>query len=87
MRLSKKLREHLYYSVTFAGSQVGYSRPAAYRSADRGDIPTVQNGRYRLVPKAKWDRIVKRLLTPDQDPDSTENFHPGGQADNINART
>ena len=61
-QLSRELRERFYYSVPVAGRMVGWSRPESYRAAERADIPTVWRGRFRLVPRRKWDGIVKRLL-------------------------
>ena len=61
MRLSRKLRRRHFYSVPVAGKQVGHSRAEAYRAAERGDIPTVKDGRLLLVPRKQWDRIKKRI--------------------------
>ena len=61
MRLSRKLRRRHFYSVPVAGKQVGHSRAEAYRAAQRGDIPTVKDGRLLLVPRKQWDRIKKRI--------------------------
>jgi hypothetical protein len=38
------------------------SRPESYRRAKEGAIPTVADGIYLWVPRAKWDRQVKCLL-------------------------
>lgn len=62
MRLSRKLRDRLYYSIPVAGAQVGHSRSESYRAANRGDIPTERDGKLRLVPRTRWDAEVKRLL-------------------------
>jgi hypothetical protein len=62
MRLSRKLRERFYYSIPVAGAQAGYSRSESYRAANRGDIPTERDGKFRLVPRTRWDADVKRLL-------------------------
>jgi hypothetical protein len=39
-------------SVPEAGLILGLSRPAAYAAAKRGEIPTLQLGRRRVVPTA-----------------------------------
>lgn len=39
-------------SVPEAGLILGLSRPAAYAAAKRGEIPTLQLGRRRIVPTA-----------------------------------
>lgn len=41
----------LTMSVPAAGALVGLNRNAAYAAADRGEIPTVNFGRLRRVPK------------------------------------
>jgi hypothetical protein len=61
MRLSRKLRERFYYSIPVAGAQAGYSRSESYRAANRGDIPTERDGKFRLVPRRVWDAKVRRL--------------------------
>jgi hypothetical protein len=50
------------YTIEVAGSQVGFSRSAAYRAADAGVIPTKWHGPLRLVPRRPWDRKVRELL-------------------------
>jgi hypothetical protein len=62
MRLSRKLRQRFYYSITAAGAQVGWSPAESYRAVHRGDIPVEKNGRFMVVPSKKWDRIAKRML-------------------------
>jgi len=44
------------YSIPEAGAMVGLSRNGAYDAANRGEIPTLNFGRKRVVPKAIWDR-------------------------------
>lgn len=61
MRLPRNLRRRFYYSIPVAGAQVGWSRSEAYRAAERGDIPTEKDGWLSLVPRRKWDRIVRRI--------------------------
>lgn len=46
------------YSVPEAGAMVGLGRSESYEAAARGEIPTLQFGRLKKVPRAKWDRIV-----------------------------
>jgi hypothetical protein len=62
MRMSRKLRDRLFYKVFVAGAQVDYTRTDSYRAADEGIIPTEWHGRFRLVPKKKWDPIRKKIL-------------------------
>jgi hypothetical protein len=62
MRLSKTLRRRHFYSVPAAGKQVGHSRAEAYRAAQRGDIPTIKDGRFLLVPRKQWNRIKEQIL-------------------------
>lgn len=52
------------YTIAHAGSQVGFSRSAAYRAADAEPpiIPTRWYGPLRLVPRQQWDRKVRELL-------------------------
>jgi hypothetical protein len=44
------------YSVPQAGAMVGLSRNGSYDAAKRGEIPTIQFGKKKVVPKALWDR-------------------------------
>jgi hypothetical protein len=62
MRLGRKMRRRLFYTVVKAGSMepLGLSRTEAYRWAARGDIPTIKDGRFVLVPREKWDAEIKR---------------------------
>jgi hypothetical protein len=60
MRLPRSLRRRFYYLVEDAGAQLGWSRAEAYRRAVAGDIPIERDGRFLLVPKRKWDPIVRR---------------------------
>src|ERR1700739_1897442 len=62
MRLSRKLRKRFFYMIPEAGAQAFYSRAGSYRAADDGIIPTEWHGRFRLVPKKRWDRIRKQIL-------------------------
>jgi hypothetical protein len=62
MKLSRKLRARFYYSIPVAGAQVGWGRSDSYRAAERGDIPTENVGRFKLVPRKPWDRKKKRIL-------------------------
>jgi excisionase family DNA binding protein len=49
-------------SITEAAQQLGISRNAAYAAAKRGEIPTIQIGRRRLVPKAGLDRLLDQSV-------------------------
>jgi hypothetical protein len=61
MRLSRKHRRKLYYLVEVAGAQVNWSRAESYRRAHAGDIPVERDGKLMLVPREKWDPIVRHL--------------------------
>jgi hypothetical protein len=61
MRLSRKLRARLYYSVEAAGALMLWSRSEAYRAVARGDIPVELDGKFYRVPRQEWDPIVRRL--------------------------
>ena len=58
---SRILRLTTHYAVPAAGAQVGLGRTAAYEAALAGDIPVETYGRFKLVPKRKWDRMVRDL--------------------------
>jgi len=58
----RKFRVLDTYSVPEAGRQIGLSRAEAYRAADAGDIPTIREGRFLRVPRARWN-IIRRRLT------------------------
>jgi hypothetical protein len=45
-------------SIPEAGREAGMSKNAAYRAADRGEIPTIRFGKLRRVPVAKWRKIL-----------------------------
>ncbi len=45
-------------SVPEAGLILGLSRPAAYAAAKRGEIPTLQLGRRRIVPTASLLKML-----------------------------
>jgi excisionase family DNA binding protein len=45
-------------TVPEAGALLGLGRDAAYRAADRGDIPTLRFGRRIVVPTARlWEML------------------------------
>jgi hypothetical protein len=44
------------YSIPDAGAMVGLSRNGSYDAARRGEIPVLEFGRKKVVPKALWDR-------------------------------
>jgi hypothetical protein len=54
------------YSIPEAGAMVDLSRNGAYDAARRGEIPVLQFGRKKVVPKALWDR--KLGLDKEQQP-------------------
>jgi hypothetical protein len=49
-------RGPLGWSVEFAGSRVGLSINPSYQAAGRGEIPTVELGGLKIVPKVAWLR-------------------------------
>jgi hypothetical protein len=63
MRLSPKIRNRHFYLVPQAGGQVGWSRAGSYRAKDDGIIPVEKVGRFLLVPRKRWDRIRKQILS------------------------
>jgi hypothetical protein len=44
------------YSIPEAGAMVGLSRNGSYDAARRGEIPVLEFGKKKIVPKAIWDR-------------------------------
>jgi hypothetical protein len=60
--ISAILRKRYYYLVPKAGAKIGLKRSKAYQAVKDGLIPAERHGKLLLVPKAKWDRKVKRLL-------------------------
>jgi hypothetical protein len=44
------------YTIPEAGEMVGLSRNGSYDAAARGEIPFIQFGHKKIVPKAVWDR-------------------------------
>jgi hypothetical protein len=44
------------YIIPEAGAMVGLSRNGSYDAARRGEIPVLEFGRKKIVPKAVWDR-------------------------------
>jgi hypothetical protein len=49
-------RGTLGLSIPQAGRMVGLSRASSYAAAERGEIPTLNFGRRKIVPKALWLR-------------------------------
>jgi hypothetical protein len=45
-------------SIAAAGALAGWSPSAAYRAADRGEIPVLWHGRRRLVPTRAWLAVL-----------------------------
>jgi hypothetical protein len=63
LSLGPRLRARRYYKVPAAGRKVGWGRSESYRAAERGDMPVERFGpKLILVPRGRWDRIVRRLL-------------------------
>jgi hypothetical protein len=53
-------------TVPLAGEAIGLSRNSSYEAAQRGEIPTLQFGRRKVVPTA-WLRQILQLPTPSDD--------------------
>ncbi len=49
----------LTYEVPEAGAMVGLNRNASYEAAKRGEIPTVNFGKLKRVPRAAWHRKLQ----------------------------
>ena len=47
--------ESAAYSIPQAGAMVGLSRNGSYDAARRGEIPVLEFGRKKIVPKALWN--------------------------------
>jgi hypothetical protein len=48
----------LVYTVPQAGALLGLTRNGSYAAAARGDIPTIQIGKRKLVPKVLFHRML-----------------------------
>jgi hypothetical protein len=48
--------EALSLSIPDAGKMAGLSRNGSYAAAQRGEIPTIQFGRLKRVPRLVWLR-------------------------------
>jgi hypothetical protein len=59
-RLGTEEGEPLTYSVPEAGKMVNppLSKNAAYRAADRGEIPTLRFGHLLRVPGKRWRKML-----------------------------
>lgn len=55
-RHRKKMEASAAYSIPEAGAMVGLSRNGSYDAARRGEIPYLEFGKKKVVPKASWDR-------------------------------
>ncbi len=55
---SRLLLEQTTVTVPDAGELLGLSRNAAYKAAQRGDIPTLRFGRKIVVPTAELRRML-----------------------------
>jgi hypothetical protein len=61
--ISRKIRKLRYYTVPDAGRKVGMGRSQAYRAAAAGLMPVERSGKFMLVPRQRWDRKVRQLLS------------------------
>jgi hypothetical protein len=55
-RHGKKREASAGYSIPEAGAMVGLSRNGSYDAARRGEIPFLEFGSKKIVPKAIWHR-------------------------------
>ncbi len=51
-----KKRGNFGYSVPEAGAMIGLGRNASYEAAKRGEIPTMEFGSLKIVPRILWHR-------------------------------
>jgi Helix-turn-helix domain len=58
--LAPKWDDHDTFSIDEAGEILGISRCSAYAAAKSGDLPTIQIGRRKIVPR----RGLERKLDP-----------------------
>jgi hypothetical protein len=62
---SRKLRRRRGYTVEAAGRKLGWCRTESYKAARDGRMPAAREGRFWIVPRAPWDRIVAQTLGRD----------------------
>jgi excisionase family DNA binding protein len=46
------------YTIDEAAALLGIGRNSAYEAARRGDIPTILVGKRKLVPRARFDKLL-----------------------------
>jgi hypothetical protein len=63
-------------SIVVAGAMVGMSRSAAFRAANAGKIPTIGDGRNRIVPRLIWERMLGIRTAPQAALDNLEEIDP-----------
>jgi excisionase family DNA binding protein len=56
--MSKDDPNRLTYTVAEAAQLLGISREFAYQQVKSGDLPSVQLGRRRLIPRVALDRFL-----------------------------
>ena len=49
-------RGPLGFSIVEAGAMIGLGRDASYQAAKAGQIPTIEIGHLKIVPRAVWLR-------------------------------
>ena len=57
-KVSARLRGPYGLSIPAAGAMIGLSRSAAYQAAKRGEIPVLEIGALKIVPRVKWLRQI-----------------------------
>ena len=58
MECAPGISERRTYNIEEAARLLGIGRNQAYEAARTGQIPTIQIGKRRLVPKAALDRLL-----------------------------
>jgi len=57
-RMQKVEGDCLTLSIEEAAAKLGVSRDAGYRAAKRGQIPVIEVGRLKRVPRARFERLL-----------------------------
>jgi hypothetical protein len=61
--MTRKMWRRNYYTIAQAGKKARMSRSAAYRAADSGVMPLVEDDGFFWVPKGPWDKQLQRMLS------------------------
>jgi hypothetical protein len=52
----RRKRGPLGFSIPEAGAMIGLGRDASYDAAKKGQIPTIEMGQQKIVPRIPWLR-------------------------------